>query len=470
MELPSEFTTYTRHLLGESLYSLFAEGISAPPPVSIRLNTVKAHGMQVNPSSDDGPVGWCAEGHYLKERPNFTFDPLFHAGAYYVQDASSMFVSHVLRQYISQPVTMLDLCAAPGGKSTAALSALPHGSFLVANEPIPLRAQILVENLKKWGMSEVAVTNNYPRDWQRSGIMFDVILADVPCSGEGMFRKDHASISEWSVQNVENCRTLQRQIVESAWHCLNPGGLLIYSTCTLNARENEENVAWMAEELGAIPMPVDIDEDWRITPPLAGSIPYCYRFIPGVSRGEGLFMAALRKPGTTEPPLQKKKRTSKRAKPISTEATTAKTVSGWLCEGDYAIKQSGSDVFAIPHPYEALWTQLQQLKLLHAGVHCAVVKGRDLVPQQSLALSTSLRHGAFAEVTLDYAQCIAYLRKESIELPPDTPRGFVLLTYKGMAIGFAKNIGNRSNNLYPAEWKIRSAYIPENQSEILTAI
>ena len=468
MDLPLEFVSYTRQLMGEHLFGQLAEGLNSTPTVSIRLNPCKSEGMRVSADIDDGRVPWCDDGHHLSTRPNFTFDPLLHAGLYYVQDASSMFLSHVLRQYVHHPVEMLDLCAAPGGKSTAALSSLPSGSFLVTNEPTPLRAQILTENIQKWGMSEAAVTNNYPIDFERNGLSFDIILTDVPCSGEGMFRKDPMSINEWSVRNVENCRTLQRQIVESAWHCLRPGGLLIYSTCTLNSRENEENVEWIINELGGIPQPVDINQGWGITPPLSGSTPYCYRFIPGVARGEGLFMSVLLKPGTQ--PLQRNKAKNKprRDKGKSTGTSQYAAVSRWLSPtDDFVLRLSGNDIYAIPRRREAMYDMLQNMKVLHAGVHCAVIKGRDIVPQQSLALSQHLSKGAFAEVSLEYPDAISYLRKESVTLPPGTPRGFVLVTYKGHPLGFVKNIGNRCNNLYPTEWKIRSGHTPENQTEIL---
>ena len=198
MQLPEEFTHYTHDLMGDRLYAQWTAGMSSPPPTSIRLHPLKARGKAIIPLYQPENVAWCAGGYYLSERPNFTFDPLLHAGAYYVQDASSMFVDQVLCQYVSQPVTMLDLCAAPGGKTTAALSALPSGSLLFANEPIPLRTQILIENLQKYGHPDVIVTQNYPADYARSGLSFDVILTDVPCSGEGMFRKDPGAISEWS--------------------------------------------------------------------------------------------------------------------------------------------------------------------------------------------------------------------------------------------------------------------------------
>ena len=278
VKLPEDFIQETRLVMGEERLNHFLEAFNEDAPTSIRVNpqtpgdgsfcltTISRQGVkQKEPSPVFEQVPWCEEGFYLPGRPQFTFDPLFHAGCYYVQEASSMFICHVLRQFVNEPVSMLDLCAAPGGKSTAACSVLPEGSTLVSNEPIPMRAQILLENITKWRWPNCTVTNNYPRDFRKAKTKFDVILCDVPCSGEGMFRKDPNAIKEWSLQNVEKCWRLQREIVTDAWECLNPGGLLIYSTCTFNTKENEENVRWIMEEYGAEVLTVPTEPEWHIT-------------------------------------------------------------------------------------------------------------------------------------------------------------------------------------------------------------
>lgn len=316
MTLPEEFIKYTRELMGDSRFESLVAGLTDAAPVSIRLNPLKCDVANTVITGKKGDVAWCPMGVYLNERPNFTFDPLLHAGAYYVQEASSMFVAHVLRQTVTSSVKMLDLCAAPGGKSTACRTFLPEGSLLVSNEPVRTRANILSENMQKFGHPDVIVTNNYPRDFRKSGLMFDIILADVPCSGEGMFRKDEGAISEWSVQNVENCRRLQREIVSDIWPCLKPGGLMIYSTCTFNAHEDEENAAWIAEELGADFVEIAVSPEWNITGPLVGDNP-SYRFLPGTSEGEGLFMTVLRKHGQYDTPAKasaNKSRTEKQTR------------------------------------------------------------------------------------------------------------------------------------------------------------
>ena len=242
MKLPSEFEARTLEWMGEETYRALEAALQTEPPVSIRVNRTKWSGEVAGE-----PVLWASAGVYLSQRSTFTFDPLFHAGCYYVQEASSMFVEQVLRTYITGPVVMLDLCAAPGGKSTHARSVLPVGSLLVANEVMRNRSQVLAENLIKWGNAEVVVTNNDPADFTSLTEVFDVVLADVPCSGEGMFRKDPVAVEEWSTDNVQVCWQRQRRILADIWPALKPGGLLIYSTCTYNREEDEENVAWIAD-------------------------------------------------------------------------------------------------------------------------------------------------------------------------------------------------------------------------------
>ncbi len=457
MNLPEDFTEYTRALMGQERYAKFLSSLDETSPTAIRLNQAKCGNQGVEVVDAEGKVPWCEGGWYLRSRPNFTFDPLLHAGIYYVQEASSMFIDSVLRQYVNTPVNMLDLCAAPGGKSTAARSALPAGSLLFVNEPNRLRAQILSENMQKWGHPDVIVTNNYPKNYRKSGMLFDVILADVPCSGEGMFRKDPDAIAEWSRQNVFNCASLQREIISEIWSCLRPGGLLIYSTCTYNAHEDEENVVWISQELGADILNVDIDAAWGITGSLKEDIPV-YRFIPGYTRGEGLFMAVLRKRGEGEEPVNRKERDSQKrgTKPAEKEST-------WIASDQPMTFLREETIYrTIPTRWLSLYQHARKtLRVLHAGVTLGTFKGKDIIPDQSLALSTIYNRCVFPMVEVTYQQAIAYLRKETIQLSGDVPKGFVLLTYLDKPLGFVKNIGNRANNLYPQEWKVKSTHIPE---------
>ena len=425
MQLPKEFEEYTRSLMGEELYSKLISGLAATPPVSIRLNPFKVakdayledeeqlNGLQLT------PVPWAKDGYLLSERPSFTLDPLFHAGAYYVQEASSMFLDFIIRQLIKEPVTMLDLCAAPGGKTTCAMAALPEGSILYSNEPIRTRANILAENVMKFGHPDIIVTNNYAKDYAKAKKTFDVILTDVPCSGEGMFRKDPNAINEWSTSNVDSCWKIQRSIVEDIWQCLKPGGILIYSTCTFNAHEDEEDVQWIIDNLGADPIALEgVKEEWNITGALKGNLPV-YRFIPGKTKGEGLFMAVMRKKG---------------------EPTQGSTPTILKKEGKISMKEKG-------------------LKVMTHGINPPTQKGKKTIPDISLALSINQKENDYPHVDVDRQTAINYLRREAITLPANTPRGIVTITYKGLGLGFANNIGNRANNLYPQEWRIKTTHV-----------
>ncbi|WP_036915567.1 hypothetical protein [Prevotella sp. P6B4] len=414
VQLPEKFVSETRRVMGEERFSRFMGAFEEEAPTSIRVNPRIAtdHGAW-NVDHCEAPVPWCTEGCYLADRPQFTFDPLLHAGCYYVQEASSMFVTHILRQTGDRPQSALDLCAAPGGKSTALRSVLPADCVLISNEPMGNRAQILLENVTKWGGPNHIVTNNYPRDFRKAKLKFDLILCDVPCSGEGMMRKDPGAISEWSPQNVEKCWQLQREIVADAWECLNPGGLLIYSTCTYNTKENEENIQWILDTYDAEVLDIPTDPSWHITGSLLpGFDKSVYRFIPGITRGEGLFACALRKAGDSDEPRKKNDR-KRSAMP--------------LCK-------------AKNRPHD----QLDKLKVLEAEFE----KG-----------GTS--------VDVDYGEALKYLRGEAMVLPAGAPRGIVNITYKGQPLGPVKNIGNRANNLYPKPWRIKSTHLPAEPPEVI---
>lgn len=427
IQLPEDFCKATLQTLGSQRYERLMEALQESAPVSIRTNPRKAKGW----TTDDGGerVAWCDTGYYLTARPQFTFDPLLHAGVYYVQEAASMFVAHVLQSLMpreKRPVAMLDLCAAPGGKSTALLSVAHPDSLLVSNEPLRQRAQVLTENIIKWSHPNCIVTNNYPRDFRKTRLAFDVILCDVPCSGEGMFRKDEGAIAEWSIEKVRQCASLQRDIVGDIWPLLRPGGLLIYSTCTLNLQENEENILWILQQLDAELLTIPTLSEWGITGSLHPEVPAAgvCRFIPGLTQGEGLFMAALRKKGEAQP---------------STVAFDA-----------YAS------------------TCRQHLQVLHAGVPESCQKGKTIVPAHALAMATTADATRFPQVALTWQEAIRYLRGEALTLSRDIPCGFVIVTYEGHPLGFVKHIGSRANNLYPDAWRIKSSHLPDTPPRILT--
>lgn len=445
MELNAEFIERTKRLFGEERYTRFESALATDPIVSVRNNPAKAH-----EAPSDDPVRWSTGAYYLDTRPVFTGDPLFHAGCYYVQEASSMFLEQVVKQYIDAPVRVLDLCAAPGGKSTHLLSSLPQGSLLVSNEPVALRAQILAENIIKWGNPSAVVTKNDPADFASLRNFFDVILVDAPCSGEGMFRKDAYAVEQWGQNIVQQCARRQRNIMEDVWPALRPGGMLIYSTCTFNREENEDNLAWMAAAMGADVLPLDVDDEWGVTGNLVGSPYPVYRFIPGHTRGEGFFLSVLRKHGDT-PVVQPRERRMRQC-----PSKVRSLVSEWIKEPSrFDFLLQGDSIVALPREHTATITSLQaKLNVLHAALPVATVKNYKPLPLHSLAMSTELNTAAFTRVELDRMQALHYLHRETLDLQ-ELPIGILLLTYNGVPIGFAKNIGNRANNLYPAEWRIR---------------
>ena len=445
MKLDAEFVDRTENLFGKERFARFSQALGCEPVVSIRYNTAKMEG-----DAENEQVLWAANGRYLSARPVFTADPQFHAGCYYVQEASSMFIEQVVKQYVQTPVRALDLCAAPGGKTTHLLSLLPQGSLLVSNEPVPQRAQVLAENVIKWGSPSAVVTRNEPADFRSFGNFFDLIVADAPCSGEGMFRKDQGAVEQWSVSNVEQCVKRQRRILSDIWSSLRPGGLLVYSTCTFNSEENEECVQWIAEELGATPLVVETDASWGITGSLVGDDLPVYRFIPGYTSGEGFFLAVLRKDG--EAPLAQPRQQRWQPAPAKLKSV----VEGWISNpGAFDIMQQGDRLVATPREHTAAMLALQQkMKVLHFGLPLADVKNNKLLPLHQLAMSNALDKEAFCMVELEREQALAYLHREALAFAQH-PMGYLLLTYKGSPIGFAKNVGNRANNLYPAEWRIR---------------
>ena len=451
MNLPLDFQHSMINDLGKEEFDQLAEALSLSAPTSVRINTDKAKKEELPILDNAESVPWCKNGYYLPERPQFTFDPLFHAGCYYVQEASSMFLAHVLQQYVKEPVKALDLCAAPGGKSTLALSMLPQGSLLIANEAMRQRANILAENITKWGNPNCIVTNNYAEDFQAFSNAFDLIICDAPCSGEGMFRKDLNSIEEWSLANVEVCWKRQRDIVSNIWHTLKEGGLFIYSTCTYNKKEDEENVAWIAETLGAEVLSCFPTPDWNLTATNT-------HFYPHRTKGEGFFISILRKNATDEgtPIVHRKKKEKKDRKNTSVPKIPTE-LKGWLTfHENFNIFEEKDFFYAFPTEHLDLYRLAKNdLKMLHAGIELATLKGKNLQPSQSLAMAYALNREAFPIIEADEQQAIAYLRTEALLLPADAPRGYVLICYQGHPLGFAKNIGNRANNLYPTEWRIR---------------
>ena len=426
------------------------------PEVSIRFNSkvedtenLVLESLECN---SDGRVPWMERAVYLDHRPQFTMDPLLHQGCYYVQEASSMFLAEAIRKCVSGQVRALDLCAAPGGKSTLLAQLLPEGSLLISNEIQRGRAQILAENMVKWGRPGVMVTCNTPKQIGQSSLMFDMIAVDAPCSGEGMFRKDEGAVRDWSLKNVEMCAARQREIIEDIWPALKPGGYLIYSTCTFNRMEDEDNVRWIMERFGASVVDLSPAPEWNITGSLTDDNMPVYHFMQHRTRGEGFFLCLLRKPEGATAILK--------SKPFKADSSKVpEECKNWLMPaGSYEFYIKNESIYALPSDLkDDMWRAGQELYALVPGIEVAVMKGRDWLPAHALAMCTALNRAAFNCVEVTRQQALSYLHCDALRLEDTAPRGIVLLTYKNIPLGFAKNIGNRANNLYPQEWRIRNS-------------
>jgi len=440
LTFPPDFIERTKTLLG-SEWESFEQALQQETPISIRLNN------KIKPDLSYDKVLWCESGYYLPERPLFTADPFFHGGAYYVQEAGSMFLEQAIRQHSFQPVCALDLCAAPGGKSTHLSNLLPEGSFLISNETIRQRANILAENMQKWGNPDVAVTCNTASDFGTLNATFDLILTDVPCSGEGMFRKDPASIDEWSAANVELCASRQRNIINDVWPSLKEGGILIYSTCTYNRSEDETNIEWIINELGAEALSVNIRPEWQITESEG-----CYRFYPHKTQSEGFFIAVLQK--TASSALLSKRSRSNDAKNKPT-LLKPDVYASYLVGNDWSYRSGKNGIYAYHRQFDELISTIHtKLNPLFTGISLGEQKGRDFIPNTALALSKSLNKNSLLITEIDWSTAMTYLKREAILLA-DSPKGYTLVTYDNLPLGWVKNLGNRANNLYPFEWRIR---------------
>lgn len=430
-------------------WSSFVSAHQVSSPTSVRVNPRKL--PQMAQMDTGGKTLWSDLGYYLKQRPSFTLDPLFHAGTYYVQEASSMFLEQALKQTVdlSRSLRVLDLCAAPGGKSTHLLSLINGQSLLVSNEVIRTRATILAENISKWGNINGVVTNNDPEDFKNLSGFFDVIVIDAPCSGEGLFRKDPEAMSEWSEDNASLCATRQHRILNQVWPALKQNGILIYSTCTYNKQENEQHLIELVKSGRAKSLPLKIDDVWGIDEKTDDDL-HGYQFYPHKTKGEGFFISVVQK---IESEYEIGIRSNKKFEHPSRKITDQ--LKGWLKSQEVEFISQDDLIIGLPKEYkEEIEFVSKNLRVIQKGTAIATLKHDKLIPEHSFALSTEINASNFFTFELTLEQALAYLRKDTLTLDSEK-KGFTLLTYQNTPIGWMNHLGNRSNNLYPAAWRIR---------------
>lgn len=448
--LPAPFIERMKKQLEDEAEAFF-QALQTDPPVSIRLNPGKTISLRdtLPILSQAQPVEWCEDAYYLPERPVFTLDPHFHAGAYYVQEASSMFLQYILRQLnLTAPLRVLDLCAAPGGKSTLIASQLSTDSLLVSNEVVRSRATILKENIIKWGQANIVVTNNDPGDFHSLKDAFDIIVVDAPCSGEGMFRKDPGSITEWSEANLRLCSERQQKILTDIWDSLKPDGYLIYSTCTYNPGENERILEWMISEFNA--QSLEINHTFQdITP--GKSTAHCYHFYPHKTKGEGFFIGVVQKTERKEYYPKKNKK-----HPSATVPALPDSIRQMIRQPElYTPYRQENSIGIIPTGHADFIRRLEEpLRILYKGCEVVEVLNRKIKLLPPFALWQGINTAACPVYDTDRNTALTFLKKEDIPVPAISG-DWLLVSYKGAALGWCKNLGNRLNNYYPKEWRIR---------------
>lgn len=419
------------------------------PPVSIRVNPNKSYDL--SHLLLETKVPWTSSGYYLKERPSFTLDPGIHGGAYYVQEASSMFVEFALRQLLTdqQGLYGLDLCAAPGGKATL-LSTLPQFNMVLANEIIRTRVTILHENAVKWGEPKLFVSNNDPSAFKRLEGFFDVMVVDAPCSGSGLFRKDPTALDEWSPQHVQLCASRQQRILADALPALKEGGILVYSTCSYSTEEDEDILQWLVGEMGFSAVALQVPEEWGIVQTTSANGGIGYRFFPDRLRGEGFFISCLQKTSAGSSGDRGVHRYEKSSK----SASYHQGLKGWVDEGqDIRVRSRENELFLIPASAESALQELEQvLHLRKSGVRAGAMMRDQFIPDHELVLSRYVSAAA-PRIELDREAALRFLRKQDIH-PEGSGKGWFAVTHGGLPLGLIKHLGNRVNNYYPSSWRI----------------
>lgn len=425
-----------------------------PQITSIRFNDEKlkrfASPNKLHPDFIlNGQVPWCEYGFYLQERPSFTLDPLLHAGAYYVQEASSMFLFEVLKQTCTDDnKKVLDLCAAPGGKSSL-LTSYFKNSLIVSNEIIKQRANVLYENLTKWGATNIIITNNDAADFRQLKNYFDMIVVDAPCSGSGLFRKDVDAIEEWSIENVNLCSQRQQRILADAYTALKQNGILIYSTCSYSKQEDEDISDWLKNnfDIDSIQLKLKNGFDGIVETQSSKHKAYGYRFWLDKIKGEGFFIAAFKKNDGNAPALKPQKNSL-----IKTNTRQTEIVSNYIEQNDWFLFNQGENVRVINNRWKDDLAMLQKyLHIRKAGINIGEVIRDELIPHHELALSTIIKN-TISKTELTKEEALQYLRKREMKI--EKQKGWALSTYKNYPLGWLKFLHNRVNNYYPTNWRI----------------
>jgi 16S rRNA C967 or C1407 C5-methylase (RsmB/RsmF family)/NOL1/NOP2/fmu family ribosome biogenesis protein len=454
-QLPPAFLEQMEAQLGAEMPS-FISALQEVAPVSIRFNSKKKY---FNSENSDKKVPYTEGGYFLNERPIFTLDPAFHAGGYYVQEASSMFIAEALTQAVDfqQDIKVLDLCAAPGGKTTLLASLISENSVLLANEVIKTRVEVLKENVAKWGQSNVYISNHDSEDFSGLNGFFDVVVIDAPCSGEGLFRKDEKAIIEWSPENVQTCAARQKRILANAEKLLKPNGILLYSTCTYNAFENTDNMNWFLQNFDFQEVKLNLNPDWGITEKTHG-----YQFYPHKTQGEGFYCCILKRKNEDK----KRDENSLSIKPFSATKLPKKqveSVSKWLKNPEkfeYFIKPNGQVFIVLKQHLVAISLMDKALKRKSTGLEIGEFKGQDFIPSHDLALSIEITPNTEG-VVLSKNEALHYLKKENIDVE-NASQGWVLGQYEGLNLGWMKVMKNRMNNYLPKDFRIRMDLPREN--------
>lgn len=415
------------------------EALNNEKPTSIRINPSK-YSFHLN---DLKQIPWSKNGFWLHERPQFTLDPHFHAGAYYPQEAGSQFLDAVLRQLdLPESPIILDLCAAPGGKSTLIADFLDNSGLLLSNEINASRAKVLKENLTKWGKTNTLVSNNNPSDFQSISSFFDVIVVDAPCSGEGMFRKDLNARNEWSSANVEMCSMRQRDILSDCWNSLKPNGFLIYSTCTFNSNENEEIIQWMEQEFDCSIVSLDIENAKK------GRDSIGFYALPHLIDSEGFFICVVQKNDTQN---YSKKQKNKKSDLSSVNLIDVNEFIN--TDEKLSIVKWREYAFAIPSKYEdEIYFLHSKLRIQKLGAEIGELTRKGIIPNEALCYS-SIVSNSIQRIELTKQEALFYLKGETF--PLNGKQGWTLVNFEGNSLGWIKHLGNRFNNLFPKEWRIR---------------